>query len=39
MAVGGFVTKRLAAAEYGGGALETREKPLNIAQNADAYEE
>jgi hypothetical protein len=39
MAGGGVITKWLAAAEYGGGALKSRAKQLNIAQNAEALEE
>jgi hypothetical protein len=39
VAGGGFITKRLAAAEYGGGSLKLRAKRLNIAQNFEALEE
>jgi hypothetical protein len=39
MAGGGFITKGLAVAEYGSGALKSRAKRLNIAQNAEALEE
>jgi hypothetical protein len=34
----GFITKWLAAAEYGGGILKSRAEWLNIAQNAEALE-